>query len=311
MLWLTRSTARSGGTVTSMTTATVPEAGIAAIGVLPRRGWVAVTNASPSSRSSVSPSGAVTAIAVRVTGAANPLVTSRSYSRWSSPSLPDTRKGSFVAETTIAVVFSPTAGEATGVASCAHPFPGSAAMDPPSRLAAARKRSRRISMVHLVKRKLPSHVSHALRALAGSHAAISVRSFRATGGQVIPGIGMAHTRDHLANGLAHQLGLILVDVVTTLGGHGEACVRHEGDLFLVRRADERFQLRCAEPLGVVGRQGERLAVGQDGQGHRRQRRGRHRLAHHRVVRAEFDRLAIAVARHRDDRIRAEPVIEPH
>ena len=107
-----------------MTTATVPEAGIAAVGVLPRRGWVAVTNASPSSRSSVSPSGAVTAIDVRVTGAANPLVTSRSYSRWSSPSLPDTRKGSFVAETTMAVVFSPAAGEATGVAFWACPLVG-------------------------------------------------------------------------------------------------------------------------------------------------------------------------------------------
>src|SRR5215217_4817898 len=115
MWWLTPSTARSGGIVTSMTTATAPEAGIVAVGVLPRSGWVAVTNASPSNRSSVSLSGAVTAIDVRVTGAANPLVTSRSYSRWSSPSLPDTRNGSFVAETTIAVVFTPAAGEATGV----------------------------------------------------------------------------------------------------------------------------------------------------------------------------------------------------
>src|ERR671910_223435 len=121
MLWLTRSTARSGGTVTSMTTATAPEAGIAAVGVLPRRGWVAVTNASPSNRSSVSLSAEVTAIDVRVTGAANPLVISRSYSRWSSPSLPDTRKGSLVAETTIAVVVTAAAGEATGVAFWARP----------------------------------------------------------------------------------------------------------------------------------------------------------------------------------------------
>src|SRR5829696_589903 len=116
MWWLTPSTARSGGTVTSMTTATAPEAGIVVVGVLPRSGCVAVTNASPSNRGSVSQSEEVTAIDVRVTGAANPLVTSRSYSRWSSPSLPDTRRGSFVAETTIAVVVSPAAGETTGVA---------------------------------------------------------------------------------------------------------------------------------------------------------------------------------------------------
>ena len=119
MWWLRLSTARSGGTVTSMTTATVPEAGISAVGVLPMSGWVAVTRASPSRRSNVSPSGAVTAIDVRVTGATNPLVTSRSYSRWSTPSLPDTRRGSFVAETTMAVVVSPAAGEAAGVASWA------------------------------------------------------------------------------------------------------------------------------------------------------------------------------------------------
>src|SRR5918997_3344368 len=228
MLWLTRSTARSGGTVTSMTTATAPEAGIVAIGVLPRSGCVAVTNASPSNRSSVSPSGEVTAIDVRVTGAANPLVTSRSYSRWSTPSLPDTRKGSFVAETMMAVVLSPAAGETAGVAFCACPLPGSVAMDPPSRLAAARKRSRRISMGHLVKRELPSHVSHALRALASSHAAISVRSVRAARRQVVPGVGVAHARDHLPNRFDHQFGLILVDVVAALAGDREARLRDQG-----------------------------------------------------------------------------------
>ena len=178
MRWLTRSTARSGGTVTSMTTATVPEAGIAAVGVLPRRGWVAVTNASPSSRSSVSPSGAVTAIDVRVTGAANPLVTSRSYSRWSSPSLPDTRKGSFVAETTIAVVFSPAAGEATGVASWACPLPGSVAMAPPSRLAARTGRSRGIIMVTPGRENCRIASAIAVRLVRGAEGSVRSRSRR-------------------------------------------------------------------------------------------------------------------------------------
>src|SRR5215218_10761583 len=173
-----------------MTTATVPEAGISAIGVLPRSGWVAVTNASPSRRSSVSPSGAVTAIDVRVTGAANPLVTSRSYSRWSSPSLPDTRRGSFVAETTIAVVFSPAAGETTGVASWAHPFPGSVAMALPSRLAARNGRSRGIIMV------TPGR-AHGRR--FGCSEEPKPWSFRAAGGQVVPGVRVAYALKHLLN----------------------------------------------------------------------------------------------------------------
>src|SRR5918995_4162807 len=159
-----------------MTTATVPEAGIAAIGVLPRRGWVAVTNASPSSRSSVSLSGEVTAIDVRVTGAANPLVTNRSYSRWSPPSLPDTRRGSFVAETTMAVVFSPAAGEVTGVASWAHPFPGSEAMAPPSRLAARNGRSREIIMITPGRENCRIASAVAVRLVRGAEGSVRSRS---------------------------------------------------------------------------------------------------------------------------------------
>ena len=83
-------------------------------------------DASPSRRSSVSPSGAATAIDVRVTGAANPLVTSRSYSRWSTPSLPETRRGSFVAETTMAVVVSTAVGEASGRGVLGPSAPGEA-----------------------------------------------------------------------------------------------------------------------------------------------------------------------------------------
>src|SRR5215210_831900 len=258
MLWLTRSTARSGGTVTSMTTATTPEAGIVAVGVLPRSGWVAVTNAPPSRRSSVSPSGAVTAIDVRVTGAANPLVTNRSYSRWSSPSLPDTRRGSFVAETTMAVVFSPTAGEATGVASCAHPFPGSAAMAPPSRLAARTGRSREIIMV-------TPRRARDRRCLVIPPP--KQRSFRAAGTHVVPGIRVAHALEHLLDRLCHQLGLILVNVMPALGGRREIHIQDKCGQVRVPRAKEPFQLPGRESRRLR-RLGERLAVGQDGQGHR-------------------------------------------
>src|SRR5215211_7515938 len=242
MLWLTRSTARSGGTVTSMTTATVPEAGISAIGVLPRSGWVAVTNASPSSRSSVSPSGAVTAIDVRVTGAANPLVTSRSYSRWSSPALPDTRRGSFVAETIMAVVVSTAVGKTTGVASWACPLPGSVAMAPPSRLAARNGRSREISMVT---------PRRARGRRFGNSAEPKRRSFRAAGTHVVPGIRVAYARDHLANRFDHQFRLVLVDVVATLAGHGEAGVRDQRGQVLVLRLHERFEFFGREPLRVI------------------------------------------------------------
>src|SRR5215213_509214 len=196
-----------------MTTATVPEAGISAIGVLPRRGWVAVTNASPSSRRSVSPLGAATAIAVRVTGAANPLVTTKSYSRWSSPSLPETRRGSFVAETTMAVVVSTAVGEAAGVAFWACPLPGSVAMALPSRLAARNGRSRGIIMV------TPGR-AHGRR--FGCSEEPKPWSFRAAGGQVVPGIRVPHTRHHLPDRFDHQLGLILVNVVTALAGNRES-----------------------------------------------------------------------------------------
>jgi hypothetical protein len=41
--------------------------------------------------------------------------------------------------------------------------------------------------------------------------------------------------DHLPHRFDHQLRLILVDVVTTFGGHGEARVRDEGGLVLASR----------------------------------------------------------------------------
>ena len=127
-----RSSARSGGTTTSMTTATVPEAGTSDIGPAPRSGWVAAASVSPSSRSRVSPSGTMTSTVVRVTGARKALVTRRSYSRWSTPSLPATRSGSFVAATRMAVVGATPAGEAAGVAWLATPAPGTAATGPAS-----------------------------------------------------------------------------------------------------------------------------------------------------------------------------------
>src|SRR5215207_8328700 len=310
MWWLTPSTARSGGTVTSMTTATVPEVGISAIGVLPRSGWVAVTNASPSRRSNVSPSGAVTAIDVRVTGAANPLVTNRSYSRWSSPSLPDTRKGSFVAETTMAVVFSPTAGEATGAASWAHPFPGSVAMALPSRHAARNGRSREIIMVTPGRENCRIASATACVRNRRHLRAITVRLGRAAGGQGVPGVRVAYALKHLLNRFDHQLRLILVDVVAALAGHGEAGVWDQRGQVLVLRLHERFQFFGREPLRVI-RQVGRPAVGEDGQGHPRQRCDCRRLAHHCVTCAEADRLEITVAGNRDDLVPAKLLVELH
>src|SRR5215204_3850774 len=306
MWWLTPSTARSGGTVTSTTTATAPEAGIVAVGVLPRSGCVAVTNASPSNRSSASLSGEVTAIDVRVTGAANPLVISKSYSRWSSPSLPDTRKGSLVAETTIAVVFSPAAGEATGVASWACPLPGSVAMVPPIRHAARIGRSRGIIMVTSGRENCRLASAIAVRLVRRA----KVRSGRAAGSQGVPGVRVAYALKHLLNRFDHQLRLILVDVVAALGGGGEIDVRDKRGQVLVLRLHERFQFFGREPLRVI-RQVGRPAMGEDSQGHRRQRCGCRRLAHHRVACAEADRLEITVARNRDDLVPAKLLVEPH
>ena len=99
-----------------MSSPTVPEAGISRVGVPARSGWVTVARSSPVSRSSVSPSSPSTSTDVSVTGAVKALVTSRSYSRWSAPSLPGARRGAFVAATKIAVVGGGAAGEATGVA---------------------------------------------------------------------------------------------------------------------------------------------------------------------------------------------------
>ena len=91
--------------------------------------------------------------------------------------------------------------------------------------------------------------------------------FRTARGQVVPGIRVAHARDHLANRFGHQLGLILVDVVAALAGHEETRIRDEGGQVLVRRSQERIPL-CGRELLRLRRQGERQAVGQDGQGHR-------------------------------------------
>src|SRR3954454_10184287 len=309
MWWSRRSTARSGGTVTSMTTATVPEAGIAAVGVRPRSGCVAVTRSSPSSCSSVAPSGVVTVIAVRVTGAMNPLVTSRSYSRWSTPSLPDTRKGSFVDETTMAVVLKPAAGEETGVASWACPLPGSVAMAPPSKLAATKKRSRGI--IEFTPRRENGRTASATARVRWLVRTRPSRSgYGATGTQVVPGVRVAHALKHLLNRFDHQLRLILVDVVAALAGHGEASVRDQRGQILVLRLHERFQFFSREPLRVI-RQVGRPAVGEDGQGHRRQRCSCRRLAHHRVACAEADRLEITVAGNRDDLVPAKLLVEPH
>src|SRR5829696_1109673 len=266
------STARSGGTVTSMTTATVPEAGISAIGVLPRSGWVAVTNASPSRRSSVSPSGAVTAIDVRVTGAANPLVTSRSYSRWSSPSLPDTRNGSFVAETTIAVVFTPAAGEATEVASWAHPFPGSVAMVPPIRHAARIGRSRGIIIVTSGRENCRLASAIAVRLVRRA----KVRSGRAAGSQGVPGVRVAYALKHLLNRFDHQLRLILVDVVAALGGDGKVGIGDEGGQILLQIVHDGFHLDSRPARKRVAK---RDAVHQHDQRHRVQRGLLARLAY--------------------------------
>ncbi len=131
-----------------MTTATVPEAGIASVGVPSRSGWVAATRSSPARRSRRSPSGARTSIEERVTGAVKALVTSRSYSRWSAPSLPGARSGSFVAATTMRRGRAAAAGEATGVAWLPTTGVGAAAVarSPPS---AATRANRDLNIAHL------------------------------------------------------------------------------------------------------------------------------------------------------------------
>jgi hypothetical protein len=80
------------------------------------------------------------------------------------------------------------------------------------------------------------------------HAAITVLSGRATGGQVRPGVRVAHPRDHLPHRFDHQLGLVLVDVVPGLAAQGEARVRDEGGLVLIPRAIELFQLPEVNPF---------------------------------------------------------------
>ena len=87
---------------------------------------------------------------------------------------------------------------------------------------------------HLVKSELVSRQSTAgVCWFARGH---QVRSIRATGGEVIPGVRVAYAFHHLPDRFAHQLGLILVDVVTALGGDREARVRDEGGQIFVSRA---------------------------------------------------------------------------
>jgi hypothetical protein len=85
---------------------------------------------------------------------------------------------------------------------------------------------------------------------------ITVPLFRAAGGQGIPGIRVAHTRDHLPHRFDHQFGLILVDVVATVAGNGEARLRDEGSEGLVRRSYDRLQRLGREPCRLL-RQVER------------------------------------------------------
>ena len=75
---------------------------------------------------------------------------------------------------------------------------------------------------------------------------------RAAGGQVIPGVRVAHARDHLPNRFGHQLRLILVDVVAALAGHGEARVRDEGGLVLIRRPQDPSNSAVVNPCASAG-----------------------------------------------------------
>ena len=96
MRWVTRSGAVSGGRITSTSMATAADAGTTAEGFLSKSVWVVAASASPSIRSSSSPSGPRTTTLDRVTGSPNTLTTRRSYSTWSMPSSPRTTWASWI-----------------------------------------------------------------------------------------------------------------------------------------------------------------------------------------------------------------------
>lgn len=84
---------------------------------------------------------------------------------------------------------------------------------------------------------------------------------------MIPGVRVTHARDHLLDHFGYQLGLVLMDVMATLARQPESGVWDERGQRLVRRAQVAFQFVGGELL-LTFRQGERPAVGEDGQGHR-------------------------------------------
>src|SRR5258708_14880314 len=121
---------------------------------------------------------------------------------------------------------------------------------------------------------------------------------------------VSNTYDYLPDCFDHQFWLILVDVMAAVFGYEEACVRDECRQILVRRTQDRFQSIGRKPLRLL-RQLERTRMGENCQWHWAKRRGRRRVAHHDVIFAVSDGLAIAVARDGLYRVAAGPHVELH
>ena len=123
----------------------------------------------------------------------------------------------------------------------------------------------------------------------------------AASGELVPGVGAPNAGDDLPDRFGDQLRLILMNVVTALGGNEEAGVRHERRLRLVRREQERLDLLGGEPLRKlrIRRKGERHRVGKHRQRHRAERRGRRQPAHLGVACRIGNRLGIAIAGNRE------------